>query len=71
MDEEIWTGLAATRASTHDLWAPETKAGRTLGHLWVPNIQFVGWHSVMAVDSSVWALGLLEPERLGQWPRLG
>lgn len=71
MDEEIWTGLAATGASTHDLWAPETKAGRTLGHLWVPNIQFVDWHSGMAVDSSVWALGLLEPERLGQWPRLG
>lgn len=45
MDEEIWTGLAATGSSTHDLWAPETKAGGTLGHPWVPTSSF--WPSIV------------------------
>lgn len=70
MDEEIWRPaeepLEATgEVSAHDLWAPETKAIRTLSHPWVPNI-FVARRRRMAVDPSVWALGLHGPESLGQ-----
>lgn len=71
MDEEIWRlaleSLEATgEFSTHDLWARETKTIRTLSHPGVPNIQFVARHRRVAVDSSVWALGLRGSESLGQ-----